>query len=152
FGDCNYGNNIGTCLTLNGLIFDGPAYIMNTTYGATIALASITDGTSNTAIHSEWVKGPGVSADKPGIIYLASTTLTLSTTAPSPAVPAGSTNLANTLQVVGQGCQGSKTLSIQLTKGYSWADDACGGGGCYTHLMPPNKKACNWSNYNNSAY
>jgi prepilin-type N-terminal cleavage/methylation domain-containing protein/prepilin-type processing-associated H-X9-DG protein len=152
FGDCNYGNTIGTCLTLFGLNFDGPAYIMNTTYGPTVALAAITDGTSNTAIHSEWIKGPGVSQAVPGIIYLASTSLNLSTTAPSPAVPAGSTSLGNTLQVVSQGCQNSKTLSIQLTKGYSWADQACGGGGCYSHIMPPNKKACNWSNYNNSAY
>jgi prepilin-type N-terminal cleavage/methylation domain-containing protein/prepilin-type processing-associated H-X9-DG protein len=152
FGDCNYGNNIGTCLTLNGLTFDGPAYAMNTTYGSTVSLATITDGTSNTAIHSEWIKGPGVSQPVPGIVYLSNITLTLSTTAPSPAVPAGSTNLGNTLQVVSQGCQSSNTLSLQLTKGYSWADDACGAGGCYTHIMPPNKKACNWANYNNSAY
>jgi prepilin-type N-terminal cleavage/methylation domain-containing protein/prepilin-type processing-associated H-X9-DG protein len=152
FGDCNYGNNIGTCLTLNGLTFDGPAHVMNTPYGPAVSLARVVDGTSNTAIHSEWLKGPGVSQPVPGIVHLASTSLDLTATPPSPAVPAGSSSLGSTLQVLSQGCQNSTTLSIQLTKGYSWADDACGAGGCYTHLMPPNKKACNWSNFNNSAY
>ena len=32
------------------------------------------------------------------------------------------------------------------TKGYSWSDGGCGIGGCYSHIQPPNKKACVFSN------
>src|SRR4051812_37261118 len=53
FGDCNYGNNIGICLTLNGNNFDGPAYVLGTSYGGVVTPASIADGMSNTAIFSE---------------------------------------------------------------------------------------------------
>jgi prepilin-type N-terminal cleavage/methylation domain-containing protein/prepilin-type processing-associated H-X9-DG protein len=151
FGDCNYGNNIGTCLTLNGTQIDGPAYAMGASYGAPVSLASVIDGTSNTAIHSEWVKGPGSARAVPGMVYVASVGLTL--TAPlSPAAPNGVAGLQNVLQAVGAFCQSSTTFAGQLTKGYSWSDDACGGGGCYSHLMAPNKKACNFSNLNTSAY
>src|SRR3954470_22841466 len=71
FGDCNYGNNMGTSLSFNGGMIDGPAYVMSqtatggVTYGSNnggvVTLASITDGTSNTAMHSEWQKGKGTS-------------------------------------------------------------------------------------------
>ena len=44
-------------LSLNGGVFDGPAYIMGSVYGPTVTLARITDGTSNTAIFSENLMG-----------------------------------------------------------------------------------------------
>ena len=47
FGDCNYGNNIGTIMSLNNLRFDGPAYAMGANFGPVVSLASIVDGTSN---------------------------------------------------------------------------------------------------------
>src|SRR5262245_52286920 len=73
FGDSNYGNNIGTCLTLNGNKFDGPAYAMGLSFGSTVTLASITDGTSNTAMFSEWLKGRSVAQDGLAMVYVAPT-------------------------------------------------------------------------------
>ena len=67
FGDCSYGNNIGTSLTFNGGRFDGPAYLMGSVSvggatwgsanGGVVTLASITDGTSNTAMHQRVDQG-----------------------------------------------------------------------------------------------
>ncbi|MBX6313389.1 MAG: DUF1559 domain-containing protein [Isosphaeraceae bacterium] len=144
FGDCNYGNNIGTCLTLNGNQLDGPAYIMGANFGAVVTLATITDGTSNTAIHSEWLKGRNVAQPGTFMVYVAP--IAFSTSTPSPAVPAGSTSLQNTLQSIGATCQSSTRFGALTTKGYSWSDDGCGIGGGYSHIMPPNKKACTFSN------
>src|SRR4051812_30319003 len=63
-GPTSYANNIGTTANLSGGRFDGPAYaIGNTSLGPIVTLASITDGTSNTAIFSEWVKGKGTGAN-----------------------------------------------------------------------------------------
>src|SRR6516225_339572 len=70
-GFSNYPNNIGTYLRNNGNAFDGPAYSMGVpSSGGTVTFASITDGTSNTVIFSEWVKGTGViTADPVSTIY-----------------------------------------------------------------------------------
>src|SRR5690242_10046821 len=57
FGETSYGNNIGTSMSFNGGRFDGPAYSLGSNLGAPVSLAMITDGTSNTAIHSEWIRG-----------------------------------------------------------------------------------------------
>jgi prepilin-type N-terminal cleavage/methylation domain-containing protein/prepilin-type processing-associated H-X9-DG protein len=150
FGDCNYGNNIGTIMSLNGLKFDGPAYAMGANFGPTVTIASISDGTSNTAIFSEWLKGTGTTKEGPWMVYVASTSFT--TTAPgAPLIPAGSTSFAQTLQTISQTCQSSKTLGLLTTKGYSWSGFACSVGGGYTHVNTPNKKACHFSNLNNSA-
>jgi hypothetical protein len=84
--------------------FDGPAYQLgNTGIGGPVTLASITDGTSNTAIFSEWVKGsgnqvqPGVSAWYKG------------TTAPGAATISGG-SLGSTPRAISAGCQGSTAL------------------------------------------
>jgi prepilin-type processing-associated H-X9-DG protein len=149
FGDNNYYNTLGTCLTFNGNLLDGPTYSMGTNFGPVVTTATIIDGTSNTAMFSESVKGNNVSSVNPTIVYLASIAFTTSPV--SPAVPAGSTSLGTTLQKVGASCQTSNTLSLLTTKGYSWADQDVGAGGGYSHIMPPNKKACMFSNQNNSA-
>jgi prepilin-type N-terminal cleavage/methylation domain-containing protein/prepilin-type processing-associated H-X9-DG protein len=156
FGDCNYGNNIGTSLSFYGGLIDGPAYVMGSiaegggigtigsANGPTVTLAAIIDGTSNTAMHSEWQKGKGTTGDGLWQVYLVSTTFTTTT----PARPAGAVGWQGVLTTVGATCQASKTVSGLTTKGYSWSDSGCGIGGCYTHLMPPNKKACTYSNLN----
>ncbi len=151
FGDCNYGNNIGTCLSLNGGQIDGPTYVMSqttlsgVTYGSTnggvVSIASVTDGTSNTAMHSEWTKGMGTAGDGNWQVYSLSTPLTSTT----PATPAGAVGWAATLGALGANCQSSTSRNWN-TKGYSWSDGGCGIGGCYSHIQPPNKKACVFSN------
>ena len=54
---CNYANNIGTSRSFNGGRFDGPAYNLSCVNGPVVTMASIQDGTSNTALFSEWIKG-----------------------------------------------------------------------------------------------
>ncbi|WP_435016009.1 DUF1559 domain-containing protein [Tundrisphaera sp. TA3] len=154
FGDCNYGNNIGTSLSFNGGQLDGPSYLMGSTAtggvtygsnnGGTITLASITDGTSNTAMHSEWQKGRG-NANGDGLwqVYQVSGNLTNTTPAP----PAGAVGWQAILSPTASLCQAS-TARNWPTKGYSWADGGCGVGGGYSHIQPPNKKACVYANEN----
>ena len=155
FGDCSYGNNIGTSLSFSGGILDGPAYVMGslsvsgvgtigTSNGSTVTLASITDGTTNTAMHSEWQKGNGTTGNGLWQVYLVSTSFTTTT----PAIPAGAVGMQGVLTTVGATCQASKTVSGLTTKGYSWSDSGCGIGGGYSHIMPPNKRACTYSNLN----
>ena len=149
FGDCNYGNNIGTIHTLQGGAMDGPTYMTGpgaATYGGVVTLASITDGTSNTVFFSEWLKGRGVAARGNFMVYRASTTYTPIGTL-SPTVPAGSPSLQATLQTLSQQCQTATAYSALTTKGFCWASQGCGIGGCYSHVNPPNTKACAFSNF-----
>jgi prepilin-type N-terminal cleavage/methylation domain-containing protein/prepilin-type processing-associated H-X9-DG protein len=146
YGQTNYGNNIGTCRTLNGLNFDGPAYGLNSTLGAPtqggppVTLASIVDGTSNTAIFSEWVKGK-LTAAQTGTSMVYTSTTPFSPTIPTPDFRQ---TLALTLQFYAATCT-SKTPSTFTQKGSWWSFDAVGAGGGYTHMMPPNGHACFFS-------
>ena len=92
FGDTNYYNNLGTLLSLHGGTFDGPAYLMGSIYGPTVTLASIQDGTSNTAIFSETLMGndssgntsnSGQGSAGPGSFYVMTTAIS-TTSPPSP--------------------------------------------------------------------
>ncbi len=150
FGDCNYGNNIGTIHTLQGGAFDGPTYMTGpgaSTYGGVVTLAAITDGTSNTVFFSEWLKGRNVAAGGTFMVYVAPITYTPIGTL-SPTTPAGSTGLPSTLQALSQQCQSSTVYGAQRTKGFCWASQGCGVGGCYSHVNPPNTKACAFRNFN----
>ncbi len=149
FGDGNYHNNLGTCLTLNGNMLDGPAYNIGANYGGVVTMASITDGTSNTAMFSETLKGMSVAANGVWMVYVASTAFT--TSPPSPAAPAGATNLGAILQTIGATCQSSTTLGLLTTQGFSWSGGYTGVGGGYSHIMPPNKKMCAFSNQNTAS-
>jgi len=148
FGDCNYGNNIGTLHTLYGGAFDGPTYMTGANaarYGGVVTLAAITDGTSNTVMYSEWLKGP--LAVRPGkqMVYTFPTSYTAPNTPPATAGPTG---IMDTLRTLSASCQASKTVGAQTSKGFSWASQGCGVGGCYSHVNTPNKQACTFSNMN----
>jgi prepilin-type N-terminal cleavage/methylation domain-containing protein/prepilin-type processing-associated H-X9-DG protein len=144
----NYGNNIGLSRTFNGGQFDGPAWQLDTARfpgtGPVVTLAAVTDGTSNTAIWSEWIKGKGtnpLSGDGLHMIYSAP----VSYSTASPWTPALTGTLQSTLQSLDASCQAS-TTRIYDGKGNSALYHQCGRGGCYSHLQPPNKKACQFSN------
>jgi prepilin-type N-terminal cleavage/methylation domain-containing protein len=71
-GDTNYPNNVGLTRAIAGSSttgpLDGPAYKMNQPpENNTVTLASITDGTSNTVIFSEWVKGKNAGLARQGL-------------------------------------------------------------------------------------
>jgi prepilin-type N-terminal cleavage/methylation domain-containing protein/prepilin-type processing-associated H-X9-DG protein len=144
----SYANNIGTCRSFNGGQMDGPAYLLgNTSVGPVITLASVQDGTSNTAIFSEWVKGVGTSRAGLGQLYMSG----VSFSATSPALV---NSLGQTLQTISGTCQSSTTYLSSPSgydKGYSYMEHTNGLGGGYSHINTPNKKAC-WFSTDNAVY
>jgi prepilin-type N-terminal cleavage/methylation domain-containing protein/prepilin-type processing-associated H-X9-DG protein len=143
-GYTSYPNNIGTIFCNNGGQFDGPAYQANNTgsYGAIVRIASITDGTSNTAMFSEYVMGTHKLATG-GLhqVWQASV-----------AVPPSGSSTPINLQAVANSCQQSNTIWLENNvtpawdqKGGEWLEHNCGSGGCYSHINTPNKKACAFS-------
>jgi len=134
----NYPNNVGTIFTNNGGKLDGPAYHMGTpAQGGTLTLNKISDGLSNTVIFSEWIRGKNQGATQPkdGLhqVYVASL--------PFPSAN-GFVPLLNYLN----SCKGSVTIYPAYDhKGMKWLNQACGEGGCYSHIMTPNLQACLFS-------
>ena len=141
----NYSNNMGTCLSFNGGFFDGPAYFVDDSkYGGVVRLASILDGTSNTAIFGEIVRGKGsatainvVPTGGKWVVYLMSGLVDT----PQASNPPPTGTIQQTLQALNDKCNNQLTPNWDL-KGYNWMDGWCGGGGGYSHIMAPNHLSC----------
>jgi prepilin-type N-terminal cleavage/methylation domain-containing protein/prepilin-type processing-associated H-X9-DG protein len=154
-GLCSYGNNIGVCLNLSGSAsgtysFDGPAYRIGDNPpnrdGPTVTLATVTDGTSNTAIWSEWLKGKNTKIGKQAV-WTATQAFGATT------FPVNRGSWSQTLTNVAQACQPNvNSTATWDQKGAAWGPDWCGIGGGYSHLLAPNKPACFFSNYNSAKY
>jgi prepilin-type processing-associated H-X9-DG protein len=136
----SYPNNIGTFYNVNSANkIDGPAYLLGYSIGGSVVtFASITDGLSNTVIFSECIRGKNekVSYGKhqvyPGTLsYKAVTSLTMLAASCNP-LPTATPSWGN--------------------KGELWLDDNCGAGGCYSHVMTPNKMSCFWSDAQISSF
>ena len=118
----NYGNQ-----------FDGPAYVLGApANGGTVTFATITDGLSNTAMFSEWIRGKNITSSQ-GLyqIYTASISATGTTYTP--------------LITYLNSCKTTGTISSGQ-KGMKWFNHSCSQGGGYSHVMTPNLNACEWSN------
>jgi prepilin-type N-terminal cleavage/methylation domain-containing protein/prepilin-type processing-associated H-X9-DG protein len=122
----NYAVNGGTNRQNSGGLVTGAAWWMggNASYGSVVRLASVTDGTSNTAAFSEWVKGKS-GQNAPGL------------------------NLVYTIsQYTNGGPQNDVTTCTTSTtplwdfKGEYWTLQDSGRGGPYYHVMPPDQQAC----------
>jgi len=142
----NYGNNMGTSRTFTGGTLDGPAYAIDTSaYGPVVTLSTIVDGTSNTAMWSEWVKGKGNTATNPPpgpqVVYTSTSTFTASGGVYQPALTG---SMQQTLQALNATC--TRLTAVWDKKGYAWIDDWMGGGGGYSHIMAPNALSCVYSN------
>ena len=111
-----------------------------TRFGPVVTLAAVIDGTSNTAMFSEWVKGKGTAQNGTNMVYVATTTF--STTAPQSRVPGNAGDHAVVL-LPRPARRGPRPAFTQ--KGAFWAYEGCGSGGGYTHMMPPNGMACQFS-------
>jgi prepilin-type N-terminal cleavage/methylation domain-containing protein/prepilin-type processing-associated H-X9-DG protein len=140
-GYTSYPNNIGTYARNFGNMFDGPAYEMGANFGGTVSLATITDGTSNTAMFSEHVRGRNI-ATQDGSFQIYRDT----NDPDSAAIP---------LMTLAANCQAAPLISQGGTlgsaqKGHDWLDQNCGDGGGYSHVMNPNKRACYFSNVSGS--
>jgi prepilin-type N-terminal cleavage/methylation domain-containing protein/prepilin-type processing-associated H-X9-DG protein len=140
----SYPNNIGTFARNNGNTYDGPAYEMNASFGGAVTLASIIDGTSNTAIFSEWVRGQD-NANIDGIFQVYKDTQDPSATA------APLQQLMKNCLAVPTVAQGNAFVaSDQRQKGADWLNQNCAKGGGYSHIMPPNTRSCYFSDTNAS--
>jgi prepilin-type N-terminal cleavage/methylation domain-containing protein/prepilin-type processing-associated H-X9-DG protein len=134
----NYPNTIGTFApeATTGMV-DGPAYYPGATApsSTTVSLASITDGTSNTAIFSEFTRYRNTLQVGSWQIYQD---------------PLDSAKVAAPLLQLASDCQAATVIAPPSTgvtaddglKGVDWLYQHCGAGGCYSHINTPNKKAC----------
>jgi prepilin-type N-terminal cleavage/methylation domain-containing protein/prepilin-type processing-associated H-X9-DG protein len=133
-GSFNYPYNSGLDRVSNGWNPLGP-YYLGTDWESypTIKIANFTDGTSNTAIFSEWVKGPGMTPgpDGLGMVYVGADSNDTTTFNPSRSAFANS----YAESVI---CQRSTTQQWG-EKGSWWI---YGGTSIYSHTVTPNQKAC----------
>jgi len=138
-GASNYPNNIGLNrhynMGANNWQMNGPGYIATTWDGAlkpTVTLATFTDGTANTAILSEWVKGPAnTDRDGLGMVYT------------SPSNSDTYNGQANGDYLHAQACQRNGVTRNWGWKGEWWIE---GDRQNYSHTQLPNKRSCNYGN------
>jgi len=125
----SYPNNIGTWRGNNGGRFDGPAYILGqSSTGGTVTISSVKDGTSSTAIFSEFIRGKRL-ARQTGLSEIYTDTVD---------APSGTHNLTTVMT----NCNAAGPTSTVTTKGADWMHQGVGTGGGYTHIQTPNKHAC----------
>jgi prepilin-type processing-associated H-X9-DG protein len=149
-GSFNYPANIGLNRRINGAPLgcnngnagnwqeNGPNYLGSTWDGIgtrVISINSFIDGTSNTAIYSEWVKGPatGLPAKNGlGMVYYFANN--------APVAAYGSDLQFN------QACQVALTNTAQ--QNWAWKGEwwAYAGTSIYSHTVMPNRYACDYSN------
>ncbi|WP_435022401.1 DUF1559 domain-containing protein [Tundrisphaera sp. TA3] len=129
----NYPNNLGNNRYNNpNDRSGGPAYRMGDgIHGIPITFQGIRDGLSNTAIFSEWVKGPGSNSGGTGG----------QTDGTHMVYNGGIANVKNPEATVAAQCQAA-TNRVWGYKGEYWLWDHAGRGGGYRHVQTPNKKAC----------
>jgi prepilin-type N-terminal cleavage/methylation domain-containing protein/prepilin-type processing-associated H-X9-DG protein len=96
----------------------------NALFGNRVRLASITDGTSNTAAFSEWIKGmSGQNSPGPNLVY---------------SIP----QYANGSSLGDYNLCKAATTPLWDFKGEYWTLQDTGRGGPYYHVMPPNQNGC----------
>ena len=134
----SYHNNDGTFIYNNFENFDGPAYDLGVAkYGPTITLANITDGTSNTAMFSEMIRGKNDNGASQGKWQI----YTMSASGKS-ALP---------LLTIVASCKAATTITSS-TNGRTWFNSNTSEGGGYSHTMTPNSKSCFFTDAGASAY
>ena len=127
--DTSYPINGGTNRQNSGGRVTGPAWWLggSAPYGTMISLANVTDGTSNTALGSEWIKGrQDLNQPGPSLVY-----------------PIASYSNGGPLADY-NACQAvpySKT-TVWDDKGEVWSLQDTNRGGPYYHVLTPNKKSC----------
>jgi prepilin-type N-terminal cleavage/methylation domain-containing protein/prepilin-type processing-associated H-X9-DG protein len=128
----SYPNNMGTLAANNGGAFDGPAHELGSiNTGPAVTLAMIRDGTTNTVLFSECIRGRNEIVSKGLHQWYSMPDLGTAVT-PLTTLIANCTKAASTTAVPAKGG----------TKGADWLDHNTGLGGGYTHIMPPNTPAC----------
>jgi prepilin-type N-terminal cleavage/methylation domain-containing protein/prepilin-type processing-associated H-X9-DG protein len=131
--------------------WNNPNYTASSTTGLALAgiqassvitMASFVDGTSNTAIFSEWIKGDGIappgSVNGLGQVY----SLGLASTSFVGQVAPGGMRID---YQIAQACQ--NVPQIGLNQSWTWKGDwwASGESATYTHTQTPNRSSCYYS-------
>jgi prepilin-type processing-associated H-X9-DG protein len=135
-GANNYPHNVGLNRYLNNWRMNGPTYVATNWDGAlkpTTNIASFVDGTSNTAIFSEWVKGwgdPGTNRDGLGMVYS------------GPVSGAAFTGQLYADWLQAQACQNNG-----ITRNWGWKGEwwFYGDRQGYSHSQTPNRRSCSWT-------
>jgi len=132
-GCTNYGNNAGMARYYSNWVPLGPAYFTGNdgSLNNVITLASITDGTSNTQLMSEFVKGTQ-GQNRPGLNLAMSSAQYQQPLSFNPGLTLFDS----------QACQASTTISWDF-KGEYWIAHDGGRGGAITNINQPNQKSCN---------
>jgi prepilin-type N-terminal cleavage/methylation domain-containing protein/prepilin-type processing-associated H-X9-DG protein len=138
----SYAPNIGLNRGYNNWRINGPNYVVSdwdSVFKTAVSLQNFTDGTSNTAIFSEWIKGDGVdtasSSDGLGFVYQNSVS------PPSVNPPYAPYYILD--QQAAKACDNSSSR----TNGWSWKGEWAYYGKTlhYSHTQTPNRRACNYT-------
>jgi prepilin-type processing-associated H-X9-DG protein len=120
----------------------GPAALLNVEGEAPVTIASFSDGTSNTAAYSEWIRADGLQPrgigwgaqngkDGLGQIYQFNNMATSTTYA----------GQANMDYLISQACDQSAAVQLYTWKGDWWIADLFS----YSHTQTPNRRSCWYS-------
>jgi len=135
----SYGNNSGTARQYNGNVSTGPFWLLggNSSVGRKVSLASVTDGTTNTVIYSEWIKGNSGKNKwrDPSVTEQTTTT----------GIGAAGSDYLDYQACMNSGA-GTTYSSAWDYRGEYWHCQDAGRGGSYSHTMLPNTKSCNAGN------
>jgi len=145
-GAGNYPSNVGMNRRINGGAvnlnwqMNGPGYILSTWDGIgnrMISINSFTDGTSNTIVFSEWVKGPAALPGKNGLGMVYYFPGQLQTSA-----------FPTDLQFA-QACASVQPVNANQAWGWKGEWWAYGPTQIYSHTNLPNRLACQYQDQNN---
>jgi prepilin-type N-terminal cleavage/methylation domain-containing protein/prepilin-type processing-associated H-X9-DG protein len=135
----NYPNNVGNNRRFNGWVPDGPAYFpgWDSQVRNPVTLAMVTDGTNNSAIFSEWIKGPGYDPKTSGYKDGLGTQYKGSGVNTNTNMGIGNAEYLNSIQ-----CQQRGLTREFAWTGERWVTQDPGRGGTYSHTQIPNRRSC----------
>ncbi len=139
----NYPANIGLNRHINAWRMNGPGFVASRWDGAfpVVNLSTFTDGTSNTVIFSEWVKGIGNDRGRDGLseVYRAG----FDSSRHEGDVNSGAWTLFNAEWDNAQLCQNQGLTRDFHWKGEWWIE---GAKQVYSHTQTPNRRSCSYGN------
>ncbi len=151
----NYAENLGLNWANKNYANDGPSWFLGPSstalcgggsvgdaFTAPVGLAAVTDGTSNTAMFSEVLKGDG-SLNRDGLHMIYSG---------GPNSQCKYYGQPNPDWQLAQDCIQNAKVRNYAYKQKEWNRSYTGGGGGYTHTMPPNTKSCVFSAVGSQAF
>jgi len=142
----NYPINIGLNRRLNNWSTNGPTYVASSWDGVfpVVSIAKFTDGTSNTVIFSEWVKGPASRPGKDGLGMVYNPGINTDNSAALAKTDYFAANQADAIACQNTALQ--PTNANRPDQQWGWKGEwwIYGGTMIYSHINTPNRKACDY--------